>query len=74
MSEVTDASIEHMGNFNNTVIALMETSGCNLIEVITVLDMIASRLRKSFELQVMGSPMNSIVERVSGNNLEKDSI
>ena len=74
MSEVTDASIEHMGNFNNTVIASMETSGCNLIEVITVLDMIASRLRKSFELQVMGSPMNSIVERVSGNNLEKTSL
>lgn len=74
MNEVTDASIEHMGDFNNTVIASMEASSCNLIEIITVLDMITSRLRKSFETQVMGSPMSSILERASGNNLEKDSL
>lgn len=73
MKEVTDST--QMGELNNSIIALIGDSECNVLEVIAVLRIITSRLEKAFELQVMGNPVAGLAERLKhGSDVEKDSL
>ena len=68
MRESTDTSLSKMGELNNFLIALIDSSECTPIEVITVLRLITLRLDNAFELSVMGNPVSSIAEKVKNGS------
>jgi hypothetical protein len=78
MQEIDDTASERMGNLNNAVVALIDTSTCTTLEVITVLRLIVQRLDKAFETSVMESPIKTIADKVDkvkdGSNVEKTGV
>jgi len=64
MQRETETSLAGMGELNNSIIALIDGSGCSTIECITVLRNITGRLDKAFDLSVMGNPLASIAKAV----------
>jgi len=65
MQKESDTGLANMAQLNNSIIALIDSSECTTIEVITVLRTITFRLDKAFELSVMGNPVSSIAKRVN---------
>ena len=65
MQKESDTGLTNMAQLNNSIIALIDSSECTTIEVVTVLRTITLRLDKAFELSVMGNPMSSIAKRVN---------
>ena len=67
MQEVEKLGLTQMAELNNSVISLVDSSKCTVLEVIAVLRIITSRLDKSFELSVMGNPVSNIAAEVRRN-------
>jgi hypothetical protein len=70
MQNIDDTCSERMGNLNNAMVAVINTTDCDTLEVISVLRLIARRLESAFELQVMGNP----VQRIADDIKEKDTV